>query len=294
MGDQDESKNYLVLEASWGTEDDSPDYKKEHIPGAIHVDIASIEGEPYWNLKSPKEVEQAILDLGITKDTTVILYGSDVSATARVAYAYLWAGVENVKILDGGLNAWKQAGYSLEKNSNKPSKAKNFGSKVPAHPEYQLSLEDTKKKLESDKNFKLVSIRSYNEFIGETSGYTYIPKAGEPKGAVWGKGGSDPYSMEDYTHPDGSYIDMDEMRDLWKDLDFDESNELSFYCGTGWRASIPFLIMYENGFTNISMYDGGWYQWQLDDTLPVQVGDPQKNQVTFTTVGELSNDKAAK
>lgn len=98
-------------------------------------------------------------------------------------------------------------------------------------------------------------------------GYYYIDKAGEPKGAVWGKAGSDPYHMEDYTHEDVTYITMDEMKELWKDLNFTLDNELSFYCGTGWRASIPFLIMYENGYTG---------------------------EIIYATVGELSNDKAAK
>lgn len=293
-GEQEESKKYVILEASWGTADESPDYNKGHIPGAVHVDIASIEGEPYWNLKSPEEVLKTMLDLGVTKDTAVILYGADVSGTARVAYAYIWAGVENVKVLNGGLNAWTKAGYDLEKTANASTPAKEFGAKVPVHPEFWLSIDDVKKKLEDDSNFRLVSIRSYKEFLGETSGYSYIEKAGEPKGAVWGKGGSDPYHMEDYTHEDGTYITMDEMKELWKDLKFTLDNELSFYCGTGWRASIPFLIMYENGYTNMSMYDGGWFQWQMNNDLPVQVGDPKTGKVVYTTVGELSNDKAAK
>ena len=293
-GDQAESENYIILEASWGTADDSPDYNTGHIPGAVHVDIASIEGEPYWNIKTAEEVEQAMLDLGITKDKVVILYGSDVSGTARVAYAYLWAGVENVKILDGSLGAWDAAGYDLEKTPNEATPVTEFGAVVPVNPQYWNSIEDAVKKVEEDPNFKLVSIRSYNEFIGETSGYSYIDKAGEPKGAVWGKAGSDPYHMEDYTHEDGTYISLDEMTALWDGLDFNLDNDIAFYCGTGWRASIPFLIMYENGYDNMSMYDGGWYQWQMNEDLPVQIGDPAKGDVVYTTVGELSNDKAAK
>lgn len=293
-GEQEESKNYIILEASWGTADDSPDYNTGHIPGAVHVDIASVEGEPFWNLKTPEEVEQAMLDLGISKDTVVILYGSDVSGTARVAYAYLWAGVDNVKVLDGSLSEWEKSGYELETIANLPTPATEFGVNVPVNPEFWVSIEDADKRLKEDSNFRLVSIRSHIEFIGETSGYSYIPKAGEPKGAVWGKGGSDPYHMEDYTHEDGTYITMDEMKDLWKDLDLTLDNHLSFYCGTGWRASIPFLIMYENGYTNMSMYDGGWFQWQLNDDLPVQVGDPNTDEVIYTTVGDLTDDKAAK
>ena len=293
-GNQNESENYVILEASWGAVSDSPNYNTGHIPGTVHVDIASIEGEPYWNLKTPEEVEKAMLDLGITKDKTVILYGADPSGTARVAYAYIWAGVENVKILDGGLDAWTNAGFELETVENSGTPASEFGVEVPAHPEYWVSIEDAQKRLEEDSNFKLVSIRSYNEFIGETSGYSYIDKAGEPKGAVWGKGGSDPYHMEDYTHEDGTYITMDEMKELWKDLDFNVDNHLSFYCGTGWRATIPFLIMYENGYKDISVYDGGWYEWQMNDDLPVQLGDPNTEEVVYKTVGDLPNDKAAK
>lgn len=293
-GNQPESENYVILEASWGTYKDSPDYIKGHLPGALHVDIASVESEPYWNLSEPAVIEKGMLDLGVTKDKTVILYGSDVSGTARVAYAYLWAGVENVKILNGGLAAWEEAGYKTETTVEKATAATDFGTTVPAHPEYWMSIDDVQEKLKNDTNFKLVSIRSEAEFLGETSGYNYIDRAGEPKGAVWGRGGSDPYNMEDYTNEDGTYITADEMEELWKDLDFSKENELSFYCGTGWRATIPWLIAYDAGWEGMTLYDGGWYQWQMNDNLPVQVGDPNSDDVVYTTVGKLSTDKAAK
>ena len=44
----------------------------------------------------------------------------------------------------------------------------------------------------------------------------------------------------------------------------------------------------------MTVYDGGWYQWQMDDSLPVQVGDPAESSCQFTMVGELSTDKAKK
>ncbi|WP_027702983.1 sulfurtransferase [Metaclostridioides mangenotii] len=293
-GNQPESENYTILEASWGAYKDSPTYTKGHIPGALHVDIASVESEPNWNISEPKVVEKGMLDLGVTKDKTVILYGDDVSGTARVAYAYLWAGVENVKILDGGLEKWEKDGYSTDTKVEKATVAKDFGTTVPAHPEYWLSIEDAQDKLKNDSNFRLVSIRSEAEFKGETSGYDYIDRAGEPKGAVWGHAGSDPYHMEDYTHKDGTYITAAEMEELWKDCDFTKDNELSFYCGTGWRATIPWLIAYEAGWEGMTLYDGGWYQWQMNKDLPVQVGDPKSDNVEYTTVGELPTDKAAK
>ena len=64
--------------------------------------------------------------------------------------------------------------------------------------------------------------------------------------------------------------------------------------GTGWRATVPFLVLYENGYDNISVYDGGWYEWLMHDDYPVQVGDPASDDCVHTTVGELPTGKAAK
>lgn len=51
---------------------------------------------------------------------------------------------------------------------------------------------------------KLVSIRSWDEYTGKTSGYDYIDKKGEPKGAVYGFSGTDAANMDDYYDPDGT------------------------------------------------------------------------------------------
>ena len=292
-GNQKESEDYVILECAWGEEEDDAAYGEGHIKGAYHMNTDSVESEEYWNIRTPEEIEALAAEYGITKDTTVICYGDSGtnSADDRIAFTFLWAGVENVKCLDGGLEAWTKAGFSTETGSNTPEETKEaFGATVPAHPEYILSIDTVKEKLENDDNFKLVSIRSEAEFLGETSGYGYIDKAGEPKGAIWGHDTDD----GSYNNSDGTTVGLDVVESFLKESDASLDNEFSFYCGTGWRAAIPFLICYENGLTNISMYDGGWYQWQMDDTLPVQVGNPASADCVFTTVGELSTDKAPK
>ena len=55
-----------------------------------------------------------------------------------------------------------------------------------------------------------------------------------------------------------------------------------------------FLYFMKNGYDNISVYDGGWYEWLMHDDYPVQVGDPASDECVHTTVGELSTGKAAK
>lgn len=287
-----QDKTYQVFEVSWGTEKDSPDYLTGHIPGAVHFNTDHVEEGPLWNLLPFDRMVENFKAMGVTKDSKILAYGHNVGVT-RVVFAMLWAGVQEVKIIDGGLEAWKAAGGELETTSNAPQPVADFGLTEPAHPEYVLSLAQVKEKLDTDKDFQLVSIRAKAEYDGETSGYTYIPKAGEPKGAIWGHAGSDSLHMEDYLHDDGTYINIDELRALWADRNISTEKEISLYCGTGWRACIPWLILYENGIES-TLFDGGWNEWQMNDDLPVQLGDPAQGDVQIVTVGDLSPDKAVK
>lgn len=292
-GNQEESKDYIILNVAWGEEADNPAYAEGHIKGAVHMNTDNIEEEKLWNIRTAEELEALAAKFGITKDTTVIVYSDEHqnSADDRVALAMLWLGVENVKALDGGLEAWTKAGYELEKGSNQPTATdKGFGVEVPAHPEYLLSIDQVKEKLANDDNFKLVSIRSKDEFLGKTSGYGYIDRAGEPRGAIWGHDTDD----GSYNNEDGTTVGIDKVEEYLKESDASFDNEISYYCGTGWRAAIPFLVAYENGKENVTVYDGGWFQWQMDPENAVQVGDPATEEVEYTTVKELTTDKAPK
>ena len=267
-GNQSQSSNYVILEASWG--EPSADYKKAHIPGALHINTDLIEEPNYWNVRTPEEIEQVMKDFGISKDTAVIIYGEP-SPAARVALTFLWAGVEEVHILDGNLKAWTDMGYATSNNDEKATPIEDVGVTVPAHPEYIISLPEQIIEKQKDPNFKLVSIRSWDEFIGKISGYSYIEKVGEPKGAVWGR------DEFDYVDDNGKVISIDKAQKIWNEWGVTKDNEISFYCGTGWRAAIPFLIAYQEGWTNVTLFDGGWYVWQMNPELPIQLGDPRTN-----------------
>lgn len=49
--------------------------------------------------------------------------------------------------------------------------------------------------------------------------------------------------------------------------------QVSFYCGTGWRASETFMYARAMGWKNVSVYDGGWYEWSSDPKNPVATGE---------------------
>ena len=290
----DSGEDVVVLEAAWGKVEQDEDYNKTHIPGAFHVNTDDIEEDETWNFRTPEEIGKLLKSYGITKDTKVVTYGNspENAADDRLATVLLWAGVEDVKNLSGGIDAWTKAGYETETKVNQPlATDKDFGVKIPAHPEYILSIDEVKEKQKDDPKFKLVSIRSKDEFLGKTSGYSYIDRAGEPLGAVWGHDTDD----GSYNNPDGSIVSLDKLESYLGESGVSlEKNDVAFYCGTGWRASVPFLIAHENGFKNAYLYDGGWYVWQMDGENKVQLGELGSSDYKEVLVKDLSTDKAKK
>lgn len=221
-------KNVKVFEVSWG---DGKDYRKGHIPTAVHINTDLVEFGPIWNYRSKEELLTFALDYGISKTTSVILYGPDFMPASRVAIALIAMGVEDVRILNGSFNSWKDAGYLVEKGDVKASPIKSFGGEFFTKSNIIKDLKAAQKILKSSDS-QLVSIRSEDEWLGKTSGYSYIKPKGNIEGAVWGKAGSDAYHLEDYRSVSGKMKNQDDLEQMWKDLGVDTSKHLSFYCGT--------------------------------------------------------------
>ena len=213
----DSGKDVVVLEAAWGKVEQDEAYNKAHIPGAFHVNTDDIEEDETWNFRTPEEIGKLLKSYGITKDTKVVCYGNspENAADDRLATVLLWAGVEDVKNLSGGIDAWTKAGHDTDDGS--------------------------------------------------------------------------------YNNPDGSIVSLDKLESYLGESGVSlEKNDVAFYCGTGWRASVPFLIAHENGYKNAYLYDGGWYVWQMDGENKVQLGEPGSSDYKEVLVKDLSTDKAKK
>jgi molybdopterin synthase sulfurtransferase len=262
-----EKKDVKIFEASWG---DGKKYKKAHIPTAVHINTDLVEKGPIWNYKSKKELKKFALTYGISQDTPVIVYGPDSMPASRVAIALMAMGVKDVRLLNGGFQAWKDAGYKIETGENKPKPISSFGGKFFANANIITSLKEAQKILKS-KEAQLVSIRAHDEFIGKISGYSYIKPKGHIKGAIWGKAGSDAYHLQDYRSPSGKMKSQNEIETMWKNLGVNPKKHLAFYCGTGWRAAEVLFDAYVMGYDKDTIYDGGWLEWSLDPKRPVVV-----------------------
>lgn len=256
-------------------------YERGHIPHAFYLDTNVLESPADWNRRSPQELEAALLDLGITNDTTVILYGRDgaytepddgpgeagLIAAARAAGILLYAGVEDVRVLDGGLARWQAAGFPVETATRLPLPASAFGSTIPVHPNVFIDFEEAKSVI-ADPDAVLVSVRSRPENLGETSGYDYIEEAGDIPGAVWGNSGTDAHHMEHYRNADGTMRSFHEIAANWEAIGITPERSVTFYCGTGSRASEAYFDAYLMGWSNISIYDGGWLEWSRHAKTP--------------------------
>jgi molybdopterin synthase sulfurtransferase len=266
----------------------SGDYNEGHIPGALGLDTNTLESPETWNRRSPAEVRAALLDMGITADTTVVLNGrfgfpdnadpfpgssAGQLAAFRCAFIMLWAGVKDVRVLNGGMQSWLDAGYATSTDPAERHPAESFGVEIPAAPELAVDLPEARQILAAP-DANLVSVRSWPEHIGEVSGYNYIEKKGRIPGSVFSNCGSDAYHMENYRNLDHTTREYGEIAEVWRSVGITPEKHNAFYCGTGWRGSEAFFNAWLRGWPRVSVFDGGWYEWSSDESNPIETGEP--------------------
>lgn len=266
------------------------EYLEAHLPGALYLDTNQLEDSADWNRRSPAQIEAAIAALGITADTTVLLYGRDTEgqaeekwpgrragqiAATRAALILRYAGVDDIRVLDGGYDAWVRAGHELETVIREPSPVADTGLRVPQRPELIIDLPEAKDVLADPADAALVSVRTWEEHIGAISGYNYIGPAGRIVGDVWGNCGSDAYHMQHYRTVDNTMRSYVEIASNWAEAGITPDKHVSFYCGTGWRAAETWFYAWIMGWPRISVYDGGWLEWSADPVNnPIEIGVP--------------------
>ncbi len=120
-----------------------------------------MESEPLWNKVSDAQLKAMLAKHGIRHDTTVILYGRDVYTAARVAQIMLYAGVKDVRLLDGGWRTHADAGLPVERGMPADVKPEpDFGVAIPAQPQLMLDMEQARALLHRQ-DASLVSIHFY-------------------------------------------------------------------------------------------------------------------------------------
>jgi 3-mercaptopyruvate sulfurtransferase SseA len=281
---------YVILYTTWTaryaenrTDYVGTNYATGHIPGAIFLDTYSIENGPNseygagyahpseGNVKPILELQAFFGSMGISKDKTVVVYADDEIAmmtAGRVAWALLLAGVNDVRILNGGYQAWVQNGGAVE-TTPRPWTPVAFGSST-GNPQYLATMADVQSVVNgTTPNTDIADDRSWDEYIGASNSYyPYFSAVGRIPTSHWiGDWGEivrgDSQSLRSYT----------EVLARWTQAGFTASRKMYFYCGTGWRSGLYTFYAYLLGWPAAN-YDGGWFEWSYYPENPKVTGTP--------------------
>ncbi len=120
----------VLLDVRWRLDrpDGSEEFRAGHVPGAVYVDLdhqLASHGEPADGrhpLPTVEALQAAARSWGVDDDSTVVVYDDQGNlAAARAWWLLTYAGVADVRVLDGGLQAWTAAGRPLETGDAAPA-----------------------------------------------------------------------------------------------------------------------------------------------------------------------------
>lgn len=270
----DRGHRYLIFETQWGSIEDMQQgwadnsYLLGHIPGAIHSNSDTYENNyPRWFLLPDAELKAAVGSMGITADTTVVVYSSSNIFAARLWWILKYAGVTDVRMMNGGMAQWGASGYPVETTINYPVPVTFSGTTSPRY----LATTDYVAANFNSGSTQLVDVRTGSEYAGIISGYSYLAAKGRIPNAIWAYDADD--SSPVYHDSDGTLRSFTEIRDMWSGLGIKSTGlptrfdrEVIFYCGGGYRSSLTYLYAYLMGFENIRNYSDGWAGWSTKYT----------------------------
>jgi thiosulfate/3-mercaptopyruvate sulfurtransferase len=257
-----------ILDVRWRLDrpDGRPDHLAGHIPGAVYVDLDTElaahgdPGEGRHPLPSVEALQESARRWGINDGDTVVVYDDLKNMSAARAWWLLrYAGVSDVRVLDGSLSGWVASGRALETGEVTPKRGAvllSYGH-LPV-----LSIDEAAALPESG---ILLDARAGERFRGEVE--PVDPHAGHIPGALSAPTGE---NVDD----DGRFLPADTLRARFESLGAENGadDSVGVYCGSGVTAAHEALALTIAGFTP-AIYSGSWSQWSNTPGRPVATGE---------------------
>jgi thiosulfate/3-mercaptopyruvate sulfurtransferase len=236
------------------------DYKKVHIMGAVHVDLKELyTNQPVESvLKPAAEVAKVLGSKGITNTKQIFVYddGSGKSA-GRMYWILDYMGADNVKILDGGMKAWRAARKPVTKNPTNV-KAATFTPKVDQSK--WAGIADVKKAV-GNSSAAIIDARSPQEFNGTDQ--TDIRKGHIP--------GSVNIEFSQVLKDDGTLKPAAELKSIFEKAGVTKDKTVIVYCKSSVRAGMIYFVLRSGlGYSNVKVFDGAFLEWQSDPSNSVE------------------------
>lgn len=246
-------------------------HAEAHLPGAFYAHLdrdlsSSITPE---SGRHPLPETSRLCDWlgrhGVTHDTQVVVYDDSGGTMAvRLWWLLRWLGHDRVAVLDGGWQAWLQAGLPLQASSPQTVEAVAFH----GSPDWRqvVTSEMVEQGLRDDSGaLQLMDARTRERFRGDAE--PIDPVAGHIPGAL-------NMPLQDNLKSDGSFRSADALRDDYTDaLGERPAGTVVAMCGSGVTACHNLLAMELAGLHGARLYAGSWSEWIRDSRHPVATGD---------------------
>ncbi len=265
----DAKKRPIVFDTRGGYKD----YFRGHLPTAQHLEFDTLRGTdkavPVQYL--PDDLTKALLiRAGVDKDRLHLVYATgealpndEILSSTMVVHVLEKFGVQNIKIVDGGLPEWKKQGFAP---------VQDYFGNPPGHLPAKMNLgiaanvDDVQKHVGKPGNV-LVDARPINEFQGDDAIWL---RKGHIPGAIsfhWAR-----LMEKDNTH---KFKPFSETKTELEKAGITPDKNIVCYCGTSREGSLlRFYLKHVAGYPNVRLYEGAWkeYVWLKDKSLPAETG----------------------
>ena len=245
-------------------------YEEGHIPGALSWNWKeNLWHETDREFPTPEEMGKRLGSIGVTPETTVVLYGIPIQFGTYAFWVLTMCGHPDVRVLDGGRNRWIAGGGPLTKEVPKPAAA-NYHAQ-PGDRWIRIGRDEIRAKLHRP-GFFLLDVRSPEEYRGErVMPYDIEPDHGaERKGRI---PGAKHLHFREFLSEDDTFNSPEETRARLSEVGLfpEREEEVVVYCRLSHRASLAwFALRYLLGYKNTRVYDGSWTEWGSIVGFPIE------------------------